>query len=381
MTKQIFNVCVLYGALALAGMTNGCVQYNKFEITEKPYVDKTSVELYVGEGAGERNYIQLKSSPADRQYTWTSLDPSIATVTQTGLVTAVAEGFADVVVSSDNDQTVVNVWVRNWVPLEDIQIIGSDQIVAYRNDRIQIFTAPIPLNASECNITWTSSNPEKLSVFENGWIVCNEAGSFIVTAKAGEVEKQIQVRVLKEWVSVLMDKSGWSIVGGVDYNSNDGAIGYSAQAWNDGTTTRTDAYVDYIFDGDRSTSWTTPWWSPYTEQPHWVIVDLGEEVVLTSVTMYRNDAVNMECGHTGFELLTCTEANAANNPADPTTWIWESQGEFPFAATVPNEQKYPLSAFPMARYIKLYVDTKFSSNVWAGVSIVMLTEMDVYIGV
>ena len=362
----------LFFAVALMSVTCGCVQYDRFNITDKPFVDKTLVELYIGEGAGERNQIQLKSSPADRQYTWSSLEPSVATVTQTGLVTAQSEGFAVIAISSDNDQTNINVRVRNWVPLEDVQILGDSRINKTRKDRFQLVAIPVPLDASECNIQWSSSNPIDFPVFENGWVICNEVGSAVITAKAGDIEQQVEV-VVEKLLSVKMNKSGWSVPGYVD-NSSAGTIGYSSQqiitAWAE------DNRIVYLFDGDINTFWHSKWDpNPASDFPHWFIIDLGAEVIITDFSLYARqnyitDLVN------GIEFFTCTEAGAINL-SDPNTWAWNSHGEFELALVL-NEQKFSL-ANPTARYIKVYMDKKFqrpSDRIMTG-----FAEIDVYVAI
>ena len=334
--------------ILFAAAIGGCVQYDKFKITEKPFVDKTSVILYIGDGAGERNQIQLNSSPDGKQYVWTSLDPAIATVSQTGLVTAQSEGFAIISVASGDDQTDIDVWVMPWVSLEDIRIVGKTRIITTRTSRFQVVAVPVPQNASEVNIEWTSSNPDAITVYENGWVVCNELGGAFITAKAGEFEKQVEVQAI---LSEKMSKSNWSIPGNTDVDMGD--TGFSSH--------HLPTYsILYLIDDNLSTFWHTWYSGSNPNYPHWFIIDLGEEVIITHVSMHRRQD-NNATGQTGFELFTCTESDA-EDLLDPTTWGWESQGEFSFAQNTTAEQKYALAEYPTARYVKVYMDVKFRGS-------------------
>ena len=326
----------------LAIVICGCVQYDNINVTEKPYVNKTSAELYIGEGADDRNQIQLMSSPQDKQYTWTSLDPTVATVTQTGLVTALSEGFSVITVASGNDKTDVDIWVRKWVPLEDLEILGESRIITTRLNKIQIIATPVPLNASEVNIQWTSSDPEAIAVFENGWVVCNDLGNATITAKAGGIEKEVVVQVFQ---TEKMRKNGWSIPGfNASLSSN--PPWFSSQSL--------DYPLTNMIDDNLATMWHSVYYSQGGRAPCYFIVDLGEEIILTHVSMTRGPNTN---GQTGFELLFCAEGGV-NNPDDPNTWNWDNQGEFNFDRTIDTEQKYEFSRYPMVRYIKVNMEAK-----------------------
>jgi len=185
-----------YFMLALTGVICGCAQfkYDEFNITEKPFVDRTNVRLYIGAEAGNRNQAQLTSSPEGRQYTWSSLDPTVATVTQSGLITAIGEGFALITVASSNDVTNVNVWVQNWIPLLDFTL-SHQNITVNKKDRMQIIATLVPTDASEPDIQWSSSDANIVTALENGWIICNNSGRAVISASAQGIVRQVNVTI------------------------------------------------------------------------------------------------------------------------------------------------------------------------------------------
>ena len=132
-------------------LTGGCNTFDTFNVTDKPFVDQTSVQLYIGEYAGERNAVQLTSSPADNSYVWTSKDPNVASVDQTGLIKAVGEGITSVVLQSENDQTVIDVKVQEFIPLEGFEI-NTNSVIGFWQNTTPIFITLFPENASDVKI-------------------------------------------------------------------------------------------------------------------------------------------------------------------------------------------------------------------------------------
>lgn len=360
--KKISNYFRFTLLIALGSIIYGCVQYDNFTITEKPYVEKTSVELYIGEDAGDHNQIQLKSSPQGKQYTWTSLDPSVATVTQAGLITAVKEGFAVISVSSDNDEININVWVRNWIPFEDFTL-DKQQVEIKRLGKVQIIANPIPQNSSKVDIQWTSSNPEIASVFENGWIVGNEIGSAIITARAAGKEQQIEVQVIQELIKYPRAK--WTLPG-YTTTHNGPTIGYSSH--------QTSYPLLNLFDGSATTFWHSAYSGSYiSNYPHWFIVDMHRSIDIVEIMLQRRQGF---ASANGFYLYTCPDVMV--NQDDPVDgYPWEDHGEYIFNPDIDAEQRYVVPDSPEARYIKVYFDTQHKSSKAAN-NYLQLAEFAVY---
>ena len=96
----------------------GCDDYAEKTIEEKIYINQSEMSLFVGET------VQLTASPTDGtyQFTWSSEDPSVATVTSNGLVEVVGEGFTNIIVKSNNlsSKAELNAIVR--IPLQEVVI-------------------------------------------------------------------------------------------------------------------------------------------------------------------------------------------------------------------------------------------------------------------
>lgn len=166
-------------------------------------------------------------------------------------------------------------------------------------------------------------------------------------------------------LEVEFDKTEWSIPG-YNADSNEGTIGYSSQ----GREAFPKGYIVAIFDGIYDTSNTASFWSsswsPQKQYPHWYIVDLGKESIISRVALMgrmrtANTADNR--AQKGHQILTCTSAGATD-PGNSEVWQWEDQGIYNFDPTKTDIQSSRLLNNPTARYIKVYfpVDKKGTGN-------------------
>ena len=358
---KLKHIKIVSGIILLATMIS-CNNFDSFVVTHKPFVNLTSVQLYIGQYAGDKNSIQLTSSPAGQKYTWSSQDPTVATVDQTGLITAVGEGITTVTISSEDDQTVVDVNVKELIPLTGFTL-SAKSVIGFWQNTTQVFVTYEPENATDVDIEWTTSNSRIAEVYSNGLIKMLEEGRAVITAKHGNIEHTVDV-----WVPtppIKMSKSGWSVPG---YNSgsDDGTIGYSSQQRGDG------GGIPSIIDENLNTYWHARYSSPASKYPHWFIIDLGKEVTIAQVGMARRAGDNR--GQKGYQVFTCTQSGAVNL-TDPTTWEWVDQGDIAFDSNKDGIQVQSISTFPTARYVKVYIAEKYrGSNDYA-----MVGDFSVYI--
>ena|GEM_PF-6383160 len=105
----------------------------------------------------------------DTSVSWHSDDEQIATVSQSGLVTAVSEGFANITVKTQvGDQTdVCVVEVIAPKPATHIQII-SDSTSLYAGETLNLSVTYTPHDTTHTGVVWSSSNPQIASVSQEG---------------------------------------------------------------------------------------------------------------------------------------------------------------------------------------------------------------------
>jgi hypothetical protein len=100
--KKVNYLSILYIGL-LMSVISGCTSYPAYEITDELFVNRSYLNMLIGE------QIKITASPADVPLTWTSSDEDVVTVNQTGLVTGVGEGLAEIFVTQGTSRTSVPV--------------------------------------------------------------------------------------------------------------------------------------------------------------------------------------------------------------------------------------------------------------------------------
>ena len=367
--------------IALMTLISGCkdFKYDTYEVTDKPYVDRTSVILYLGADE-DMSYIQLVSSPANRQYTWTSQNSQVATVTKSGLVSAVGEGSTNIIVTSQDDRFEVKVQVHQWIPVEKIMLdVASVQKYWYGVvDRFKINALFEPANTTEKDlIEWTTTDPDIATVTNEGWVTYTNIGKVNIIAKAKGVEETVALTVLEqptykrtdaEWI----DRTKWRFPGHREAKNSTPA--YSSQAWGNENGSLGDMYFDpsgsnvhYIggsvycmIDGNNNSYWHASWSDPATNFPHWFIVDLSEMSELGGVLLRNRDGDNRASN--GFQLYTTdVEVNSLDDLGEAS--IWTSCGRFTHNPNGGEDYTFAiLPPYPRARYVKMYFGPEYRGS-------------------
>lgn len=119
---------------------------------------------------------------------WSSSDTSVATVDDNGVVTAVGEGQADIILTvTDNygqeSSACCAVTIVQRVLVSGIQIL-SDLSTLKKNRTTSLFAKILPENATNKSFTWTSSDETIASIDQYGNVNTKNAGTVIFTAAA-----------------------------------------------------------------------------------------------------------------------------------------------------------------------------------------------------
>ena len=124
------------------------------------------------------------SNATFQDITWASLNPQVATVSSTGLVTGVAEGETTIVATSHNGITdQVNIKVQNVIELDNISLnLKNGSATNLTISTYTLIPTFYPANADNKALTWESSNPSVISVDSTGKISVHKDGSATITA-------------------------------------------------------------------------------------------------------------------------------------------------------------------------------------------------------
>jgi uncharacterized protein YjdB len=160
------NITVTQAAVAVTGVT----------------LNPTSASLVVN------NTQQLTATIApanatNKNVTWNSSNNAVATVSSTGLVTAVAAGSAVITVTTqDGGKTATcNITVTQPVVLVTGVTLNPTSASIVVNNTQQLTATIAPANATNKNVTWTSSNNAVATVSSSGLVTAVAAGSAVIT--------------------------------------------------------------------------------------------------------------------------------------------------------------------------------------------------------
>jgi len=167
----------------------GCAEYERTGVEKSIYVNKTSLSMFVGE------QIQLIANPTEGTYEWISEDPSIASVTDNGLVKAVGEGQTVIIASSEGIQARVPLKSVVRIPLEDV-ILSETRIDLKPGLQKKIMVTFVPDNANDMpTATWRSENMDIATVNSAGEVKAITEGVTSIVYTIGNFSRTITVDI------------------------------------------------------------------------------------------------------------------------------------------------------------------------------------------
>ncbi|RYQ23575.1 alpha-amylase, partial [Bifidobacterium pseudolongum subsp. globosum] len=154
---------------------------------------------------------------------WQSMDPSVVRGGADGVIRAVNNGTADLVVYSYGriHKKTIHVTVGGDapvnIPVESVSINGGD--VTMQAGETKTLSATVsPSNATNKKVTWSTSNPMVASVDNSGTITARKAGTVTIKATAGGKSASVTVTVEEAppapYASVKIDGGDFSVKAG-----------------------------------------------------------------------------------------------------------------------------------------------------------------------
>ncbi|MBO7510908.1 MAG: Ig-like domain-containing protein, partial [Bacteroidales bacterium] len=159
------------------------------EVEVKQYVtgitlNTTDIFLYEGQTSTLSVSSITPDNANDKTYTWSSSRTSVATVSASGVVTAVSKGMTEITATA-NDGSGKTASCEVWV-LRPVSSITLDKTsITIYNGTTQTLTATVsPSTASNTSVTWTSSNISVATVSTSGVVTGVARGTATITATA-----------------------------------------------------------------------------------------------------------------------------------------------------------------------------------------------------
>ncbi|MDY5621391.1 MAG: Ig-like domain-containing protein [Bacteroidales bacterium] len=158
-------------------------------------LEPTSLSLFTGDTAPLTATVQ-PSDATNQNVTWESSNTEVATVDANGKVTAVGEGNATITVTTVDGSKTATCIVTVTVPVTGVKL--NKETLELFTDGSETLTATVePGNATNKNVTWSSSDETIATVDNNGTVTAVGAGKATITATAGGITATCVVHVRK----------------------------------------------------------------------------------------------------------------------------------------------------------------------------------------
>jgi uncharacterized protein YjdB len=147
-------------------------------------LDNTAITLKVG---GTKTLVATvsPSNATNKTITWTSSDQSVATISNTGVVTAMKEGTTTITATSNNGKTAT---CKVTVEKATVAVTGislDKTSITIKEEGTKTLVATItPSNATNQTVTWTSSDTTVATVTSSGKVTGKKVGTATITAKS-----------------------------------------------------------------------------------------------------------------------------------------------------------------------------------------------------
>ncbi|UOK16610.1 putative tail protein 4 [Salmonella phage S1] len=160
-------------------------------VVKVPVVPVTGVIIDEGSTAsmtvGDTLQLHATVTPANatnKNVSWQSSAPSVATVSSAGLVTAVAGGSANVTVTTEDGSFTATIGISVGVPVvhpTGVTIDQGDAADVVKGTTLQLTATVAPADATNKAVTWSSATPANATVDSNGLVTGIAFGTSVIT--------------------------------------------------------------------------------------------------------------------------------------------------------------------------------------------------------
>lgn len=179
-------------------------------LVESVSLNKTSVTLQATQTATLTATIN-PTNATKKQLTWSSSNPSVATVSAQGVVTAIAVGSTTVTATSVNGKTATCAVTVEATPATSVTIATPASTTLKPGEKLTLSASVLPALTTDKTVKWSSSDVAVATVNSEGVVSAKEGGDVVITAACGNVSDQINIKVLKMAKSLEINPSELSV--------------------------------------------------------------------------------------------------------------------------------------------------------------------------
>lgn len=169
-------------------------------------IDQASVEMTVG----EKKQLSATITPADatdQSITWSSTKVSVATISNQGLVTAIAEGTTTIKARVGAKTSACIVTVRKEIIAVTSITLDKTSLALVKGESVTLTATVNPSNATHTNVSWASSDPGVATVDSEGNVKAIANGNATITAQVDDIKATCPVTVTTPVESITLNKT------------------------------------------------------------------------------------------------------------------------------------------------------------------------------
>ena len=172
---------------------------------ESVAISQSSAEIEIGKTL-QLNATVSPSTATRKDITWSSSKSSVASVSSSGLVTAVSEGTTTITAAADGKKGECTVSVvKKAIAVSEVKL-DKTELTLYVGDEETLTASVLPEDATDKTITWTSSDKSIASV-ESGKVKAVGKGTAKITASAGGKSASCNIEVLRPVSGISLNKT------------------------------------------------------------------------------------------------------------------------------------------------------------------------------
>lgn len=182
-----------------------CTEKEQEIRVESVTISMPSAELEVGKTL-QLSVTVTPTGATNKDITWSSSNPSVASISAAGLVTALSEGTTTITAAADGKKGECNVSVvKAAIAVTEVKL-DKTELTLYEGEEETLTTTVLPDDATDKTILWTSSD-NSIATVESGKVKAIGKGTAKITATAGGNSASCDIEVLRPVTGISLDKT------------------------------------------------------------------------------------------------------------------------------------------------------------------------------
>lgn len=205
-------------AESVSGTASAAVKITIIKIAEKINIKGAPESIWVGSSAALTAEV-LPENTTDKSVTWSVSDPSLASVSEKGVVKALASGKVTVTATAVGGLVSASVEIELRQGAQEITLTPESKSLNV-GASVTLTPTVLPMNAYDKSVSWSSSDDSIASVDENGTVTSHKTGTVTITATS-KAQKGVSgvctVKVYKLAEKVTLNSSSVTLKKGGTY--------------------------------------------------------------------------------------------------------------------------------------------------------------------